>query len=210
MGIPASTIRQGVLTVCEPLTAMLGHIHLPVVSHHITEADGKAILKVIQPGDVVLSRIWGAATNLFIPGEWKHAAMFVGPGLVTGTQNLVEAVEPTVHETHFLSWACAHDALLVLRPRFVTEQEAGLAAHAARSLIGCKYDEFFTYSIKRETNRAFYCSEVIWWAYDFVCTSAGRVSPFVPRATMGMDTITPDDFAHGVGKWATVWAKDDA
>lgn len=36
------------------------------------------ILRLLQPGDVVITRHHRALTNLFLPGYWPHAALFLG------------------------------------------------------------------------------------------------------------------------------------
>jgi len=54
----------------------------------------------------------------------------------------------------------------------------------ARTKLGAEYDLFFN-----KNNQAFYCSELVWLAYEAAC---GDV-PFTLRKTLGLDTVIPDD-----------------
>jgi len=59
----------------------MAHIYLKKRTHGlITDENVKKIEKLLEPGDIILTRGNWAATNLNIPGFWKHMAMYIGTG----------------------------------------------------------------------------------------------------------------------------------
>ena len=57
------------------------HIHLKKRDHSlITQENREAVQKLLEPGDILLTRGNWVATNLNIPGFWKHMAMYIGTG----------------------------------------------------------------------------------------------------------------------------------
>ena len=66
----------------------------------ISGAEQRAVMNLLRPGDVLLGRFTHHLTAVLIPGDWDHAAIYVGDGLVvhiTGegvsTQDVLEFME---------------------------------------------------------------------------------------------------------------------
>ena len=75
--------------------------------------------------------------------------------------------------------------------------------------VGAKYDYNFLpaedYAVGTQVkDRAFYCAKLPWAAYRQAC---GADVPFTTRLTLGVQTVTPQDYANAVavGKWTTTW-----
>jgi len=147
----------------------------------------------------MVSRTKLSASNLVIPSFWKHAAM------VVSGDRVVEAVGSGVRLAWLHDVILQHDYIQIMSPQFATRQEALLSANFAVTLIGKPYDFLINFSDNRSTNAAFYCSEIPWWCYDQVLKAAGKKSAFVPRKTLGMETVIPQDYANATDKWRVKW-----
>jgi hypothetical protein len=196
-------LRKTVLETAHPVLPYLGKIEWPV--HRLLGAQQwRDLLSNPEfiPGCVLLTRKRLALSNLFIPGEWKHAAIYVG--MYDGRATIVEAVWPEVRSKSLYDFLSSEDYLLVLKPTFAKPLLMKSACDFAFSLKGFGYDLFFEYTDDRATNKAFYCSEVIWWSYSQVMQFAGLPCPFTPRLSMGVNTIEPSDFALAQDKFQII------
>lgn len=192
-----SKVRRVVLTICGPMIKVIGLIVVPHKSS-LDEEQLLSLMDIVQPGDVLLSRTKYAASNLIIPGYWKHAALCIG-------DKVIEAVGSGVRRISVRHFAEIRDEIIVLSPKFATPEEGVLATNFAKTLVGQPYDYLVEYDDNRKSNLAFYCSEIPWWCYNQVFLAQGKVSPFTPRLTLGMQTITPQDYANAVQKWRVKW-----
>jgi len=64
-------------TAVENVGRAASEIQLPL-DKRVTRAMRVQMMETLQPGDVLVTRHDTALTNLFIPGFWPHAALFVG------------------------------------------------------------------------------------------------------------------------------------
>lgn len=191
-------IRRGLLEVATPFLKVTGMAHVPPHYRSVTAVQVAVALGVILPGDVLVSHRNHELTNPLIPGYWKHAAVYIGDG------RIVEAIGRGVLESSFKEFCTTKDDVLILRSKFCGQEEAGLASGFARSLLGKPYDYLVEHDQSRGVNKAFYCSEVVWWSFDQVMLAEGKVSPFTPRKTLGVPTITPQDYPNATDKWGEV------
>ena len=145
---------------------------------------------LLRDGDVLLSQKKWAASNFGIPGFWKHATIYKN-GYV------IEAVGKGVQKVSLAKWLYTHDYVCVLRPKFCYPDECRAAANLAEVQVGKPYDFEFSPGIQ-----SFYCSELVFWAYDEIM---GNSSPFTLRKTLGVDTVSPQDFYEAKDKFQLVW-----
>lgn len=150
----------------------------------ITEALVREVMLKIQVGDILLSREEWKLTNPFVPGLLGHAAIYYGSQLV------VEAVAPEVRTDFLERWLYQKDSVVVVRPVGLTQDDRELAARIAYAEKGKDYDYGFV-----PTAKAFYCSELITYAYAM---ATGDAFEFYPRKTFGVKTVLPQDFYDAV------------
>lgn len=172
-----SWIRYHLLSLAVPIQKLMQKIGKPEPLVHYDDVL-KAMLH-IEPGDCILTRENYRLTNLFIPGYWSHAAIYVGG------QEVVEAVAPAVRGVHIVEMLLKKDEFIVLRPSFLSKQEARLAAIEARTYIGIPYDYLF------DTNKALYCSELVYQTYKEV---THQKPPLKLMKTFGVYNVNPDHF----------------
>lgn len=112
----------------------------------------------LRPGMVVLSHKEYEFTNLFIRGYWTHSAM------VVDQLRVVEATSKGVEMKHMEVFFTSLDDFIVLKPSFCDSSQMEAACWYAKRVVGFPYN--FTFQHRR---KAFYCSELIYWAYLQAC-----------------------------------------
>ena len=135
-----------------------------------------AIAEVLLPGDVIVTRHAKAMTNLFFPGTWPHAALYIGTpsqrqaaNIETDTERLqrwtgdVCVLEARKDGVLFrpLDVTLLVDAFVVLRP----ELDAENVKHAVERALtheGKKYNFDFNFF---NSDRVV-CTELVYRAYD--------------------------------------------
>ena len=132
--------------------------------------------KLLRPGDVLVTRHDHAFTNLFLPGYWPHAALYIGSeddrrrmqieldperdARWSGDRCVLEALKDGVLFRP-LEETLAVDAVAVIRPQ-LDEAEVGRAIARAAEHEGKLYD--FDFDFFRSDRLV--CTEVIYRAYD--------------------------------------------
>jgi hypothetical protein len=166
----------------------------------------------LEPGDVIVTRHAIALTNLFMPGFWPHAAMYVGSPAQrdklgvrvddekrerwTGDVRTLEALKDGVR-LRPLSETLAVDSFVVLRPRLPVDS---IARAIERGVVheGKPYNfDFDFFSSDRLV-----CTEVVYRSYDGL---EGVRFPLTERA--GRKTLSAEDlldFALGTGPFEPV------
>jgi hypothetical protein len=132
----------------------------------------KEILKLVQPGDVFVTRHDDAMSNLFLPGFWPHAALFLGK-TPNSTLDWGELPSADEYGAWFLeskkdgvkvrpsSETLALDALVVLRPPLLgPDLQRGL--QRALTHRGKPYDFLFDF----RTADRLVCTEVIYRGFN--------------------------------------------
>ena len=201
MELPWPSLRRWTLETLLPLTKFINKIHVPA-TRDVTLSQAQEAEGLVLPGDVLIVYAAGYATNLIIPGRYKHAAMYVG--VVNGNKVVIEALGSGVRFTPLMAFLTAKDRVLMARAKFCDAAMAEQAVVYAKGLIGLPYDYLIEYNADSRVNKTFYCSEIPWWSYSRAMIAAGQRSPFEPRMTMGVPTVTPQDYANATDKWAVV------
>jgi hypothetical protein len=184
--------------------------HRPFVSYE----EIMASLRDLQTGDIGLHLEWGAFSNLAIPGFMKHAWIQTNASHSLDRQRIVEATQEGVLEKHPLV-PMRSDYVIIVRPRYVDEQDRVRAVQKARKICGCKYDVDFKFDIEEELeelkihknnmkrfDKAFSCTETVsfsWWH----CHEQLRLFRTRHR---GKEVILGDSFLRRT--FEIVWASD--
>jgi hypothetical protein len=153
-------LRSKILHAVEPVSYSIGKIHAPFTVRLIKGLDFYNIQDTIKPGDILLSRSKYQLTNLFIPGFFKHAAVFVDMG---SQKDLVEATSQGVHYTSLYDFVSTKDYIIILRLKNKEKYKSNLlkVCLIACKLVGDAYDYEFEFGDEEE-----YCSEVAVKSYS--------------------------------------------
>ena len=142
----------------------------------IDQASRCSLERLLRPGDVLVTRHDHAFTNLFLPGYWPHAALYIGSEVDrkrmqieldpergarwTGDRRVLEALKDGVLFRP-LEQTLAVDAVAVIRPR-LDEVELARAISRAAQHEGKLYD--FDFDFFRSDRLV--CTEVMYRAFD--------------------------------------------
>jgi len=127
------------------------------------------ISELLKPGDILITRHDDAMSNLFLPGFWPHAALYIGRseereflGFPAARDNNVTVLEAKKDGVRFreLRETLSVDAFLVLRPK-VSPEELRAALTRALSHEGKLYDFIFDF---RKAERLA-CTEVVYRSF---------------------------------------------
>ena len=199
--------RRGIVSANNVLSSVVEGVGRVASDIYITENKRvtddirREIAELLEPGDLLVTRHAIALTNLFMPGFWPHAALYVGTPLQrdalgvsvpndkqplwTGEICTLEALKDGVR-LRALANTLAVDSVVVLRPR----ADAATISHAIeRGLVheGKLYNfDFDFFSADRLV-----CTEVIYRAYDGL---DGIHFPLRERA--GRKTLSAEDILN--------------
>jgi uncharacterized protein YycO len=187
-------LRRTILQTAFPIISYIGKVHAPWSHRKLTSKHYREIKSILRPGDAILVHKKGELSNIFIPGFWTHGTIFYGQ---EGNASIViEAIGRGVVKTDLIDAILSRDAAIVCRPKFATAEQSATASDWAKQQIGKSYDLFFN-----PNNDAFYCSELIWLAYQ---NTMGE-TPFTLKLTLGVPTVTPEDIVNATKKWEIIY-----
>ncbi|MBT3586658.1 MAG: hypothetical protein HN509_17240 [Halobacteriovoraceae bacterium] len=160
--------------------------------------------KTLKPLDIILEKTPFALTDTFIPGNYGHAAIWLGTekqlkdlGMwnhpvikpyqetIKSGKVILEALRPGT-DIHSLKAFLNIDELTIIRQRDVTNNRQELINIYTRALnqVGKKYDFNFDVS----TTDKIVCSELIYYSF-------GRIK-WPTKMILGRATISPDNLAE--------------
>ncbi len=208
----ASAWQQGLFALLELGGRAVADVRFTRAPHRLP-AHLDAIESLLRPGDVIISRHHHAASNLFLPGYWPHASLYVGdrpadladasPACVhwAAPRRVLEAKKDGV-KFRPLAETLTVDEATVLRPRLGEADINAAIARAARH-AGKAYD--FDFDFFRSDRLV--CTEVVYRAYDGV---GGVVFELTNR--FGRPTLSAEDLISmaldGRGFEVAAWAGD--
>ena len=193
------------------VSVMVGHIRTPLHAPGLSPSSiNSDVRPKLQPGDILFTRRDGYLSNAFLPGNWGHAAMYLGsaeelralgdnPKLdATLTEvgyagadkdgypyAVIEAIGEGVRLSS-LEFAIEANLLAVLRPK-LSDQQKQDAALAALELNGTPYD--FAFDVFSQDK--IICTELVYRAY----------SPHLDggfEEVMGRKTLKPDGMIRAI------------
>lgn len=201
-------LRLWILNTALPFTKVMGQLHMPFTHRRMSHRHYYDLESRIKPGTVLVTRCRGELSNLFIPGEFTHAAIYGGEQAVFfGGRRLMvpivfEAIGEGVVATPLASFVLTKDRIMALEPKFCDQAGMDAAVKAALGHIGLPYDFLFS-----NDHKAFYCSELVFRSYR---EAVGDQMKFVEREILGIATIAPADFVNAKDHWTVAWDSDVA
>ncbi len=158
-----SALRNILFSVFEMMGSDIADLKIPLVKplkaeKRVTPELRHTLKSILQPGDVFVTRHDDAMSNLFLPGFWPHAALWLG----AEDADILEAKKDGVLLRN-LEETLQVDAFVLLRPKLKPAQISA-ALSRARSHTGKLYDFIFDFS----TADRLVCTEVIYRTYNGV------------------------------------------
>ena len=177
--------------------------------HHpeLPEAVSRQLCDRLRPGDVIVCRKAHAVTNYFLPGYWKHVALYLGTAAELAELGLDrhENVRPRWSQLHSPGDAAPRrvlesmkdgvrirgvdsplrsDSVAALRPRLTSER---IAAALARGLLheGKPYD--FDFDFTRADRMV--CTEVVYRSYDGMGAMSFELTRRAGRLTLSAEDL---------------------
>ncbi|MHC4176904.1 MAG: YiiX/YebB-like N1pC/P60 family cysteine hydrolase [Planctomycetota bacterium] len=195
---------------------------------HLPRAVAQRLGELLEPGDVLIARKEHAATNYFLPGYWKHAALYLGTPAalerlgIADHENvrprwsrLLSAGEPVPRRVleamkdgvwiRSVSSPFSADAVVAIRPRLSTDD---VAAALARGLFheGKPYD--FDFDFTRADRLV--CTEVVYRSYDGVGGVSFELTHRAGRLTLSAEDLVRMSLEHTHFEPLAVFAPEHA
>ncbi len=193
-------LNNSLSTVVENLGRTVSELQLPA-DKRVDVPLRNQMAKELNPGDILITRHDTALTNLFLPGFWPHAALFVGnehqraqmqihidakrAEKWSGDACVLEALKDGVRFRP-INQTLAVDNFLVIRPNLNPD----LIAKAIERV--CLHEgKLYNFDFDFFSSDRLVCSEVIYRAYD----GLGDIKfPLFERA--GRHTLSPEDIVE--------------
>jgi len=201
-----ATIRGWFLSLVRPFLIWASGVHLPFTHKLITGVLYYQSYPYLKPGSIFITVIRGDLTTAFIPGFWTHAAIYAPQPGEAIDERVCQAEAPGVLDTDLVTFETTKDYMLIIEPKGLGALKDTImkeASDIAKLQVGKPYDFNFLYNSSGQ--KAFYCSELVWWCYDQVCQKYKVKSPFVPKMSLGVPTVTPNDIATDSENFQIVW-----
>jgi hypothetical protein len=147
-------------------------VKAPGQRKRVTDEVREQIRSLLKPGDIFVTRHDDALSNLFLPGYWPHAALYLGRpgerrelGVPDRGDDLITVLEAKKDGVKFrrLRETLAVDAFVVLRPK-VSREELKEALTRAMTHEGKLYD--FVFDFRKAERLA--CTEVVYRAFHSI------------------------------------------
>lgn len=197
-------LRKILLDIAYPFLKWASGKHLPYTHKAVTGQDYYRVLPLLKSGHIFVTKIRGELTSVIIPGYWSHAAIFTPQVIGNINEFVTEAEGPGVILTDLVSFLLTKDEFMVLEPIGTPNYVMELAADLAHRAVGAMYDYSLQVEFCDSIPKAFYCSGLVWWAYDRACKEFKFPSTFVAKKQLGVFTISPDDIAKS-GRFRVVF-----
>lgn len=183
-----------------------------------------AVCRLLEPGDVLVTRREHAVTNYFLPGYWPHAALFLGDAKSLDRMQMspqerlskwsatladdeeaepgrvLEALKDGVMIRSLRS-PLSCDAVAVIRPRLAPDDIARALARGL-SHAGKPYD--FDFDFARSDRLV--CTEVVYRSYDGLTGIQFELTRRAGRMTFAADDLLKIALAHRYFEPVAVYA----
>ncbi len=195
------SIGSDIAELTQPLVKKRG------AGKRITNDVREKLLGLVQPGDVFVTRHDDAMSNLFLPGFWPHAALYIG----SDSQRAQMDVEPSKPEHHSIDgevvfleskkdgvlFRPAHDTLqvdacVILRPK-ISPTNMTKALNRAISHGGKLYD----FAFKFESADKLACTELIYRTYNGFDGIDFKLTERAGRQCLSAEDMLNQILSHG-------------
>lgn len=166
----------------EFLFTIMGDVRMPLIDGiKFSRRQKKQLLKILEPGDIILTYSSGYLSNIFLPGYFKHALAFTGPQnkeknefltkiqlkesqkqYIKPDHNIIEAVSDGVITSSLDSYLNGYaNRIIAFRPNLVNE-DIKIILKSLYSFLGFDYD--FDFDLTSGEKQA--CTEIIYRSYN--------------------------------------------
>ena len=166
----------------EFLFTIMADVRMPLIDGiKFSRRQKKQLLKILEPGDIILTFSSGYLSNIFLPGYFKHALAFTGPQnkeknefltkiqlkenqkqYIKPDHNIIEANSDGVRTTTLDSYLNGYaNRIIAFRPRLENE-DIKIILKSLYSFLGFDYD--FDFDLTSGEKQA--CSEIIYRSYN--------------------------------------------
>jgi hypothetical protein len=183
----ASAVQQAFFAIAEVFGRVIAEARLQWRTKRITEPTIRQIEALLNPGDVIITRHDDAMSNLFLPGYWPHAALYLGQ---PQQRDVLEARKDGVL-VRKLADTLAVDATVILRPDLTAPQIARALGQAITH-EGKLYD--FDFDFFRADRLV--CTEVVYRAYDGVGDLHFELTRRTGRLTLSAEDLVKMAVEH--------------
>lgn len=146
----------------------------------------------IRPGDIIFTRSNGYLSTIAIPGEFSHAALYVGK-TNKGDYRVIHAVRYGVVDESI--WSLARtDEFVIIRPNNVNLKDIKSVIKKAKDYL--KKDVYYDYFFSFTNDHRLCCTELVFNCYkDFKDKFNMKLKDrFVINKLKTVPTIVADDF----------------
>ena len=191
-------IRKLVIELSIPAVRFIGKIKSPY-SHKKAIREYYKIVNSLKPLDVILSNTYGHLSNLFNPGKWKHAIIYLG--VENDIPMVAEAIGEGVVKRPLVECIAEKDRIAVMRLKDkIKKVEERKALEWANKQVGKGYDYRFDMETYHKFDN-FYCSE---YAY-YTLKQAKPKMNFTLKEYLGAKTVKPVDFIYARDKFDLIY-----
>jgi uncharacterized protein YycO len=164
-------------------------IRVPTTTKPITPERREQILKLVQPGDIILETNnaypgWQRFEMITMGSNYTHAAMYEGDG------KFLEATtggEAGVIRSDLREYLEGPILMEIIRPPYKTPEDRQAAIDYCRAQLGKPYDSGFTLD---DDGKSIYCAELVYRALQ-ACPNKID-TPLIK--TLGRKAVAPDSF----------------
>ena len=183
-------MNKFLLYLAVPIIKFIALFHKP--DDLVNSSDFEGLKKLLQDGDVLVSRTDWELSNVFMPGYWKHAGVYIDG-------HVYEAVTAGVRKTLVEEFFFKKDHVGLCRyglPLYKEKLEVG------QTYLETKIGSVYDWSFEMGTKNKFYCSELAYYFLAIVFDDFE--SKFTIPKTFGQKSIKPTDMwdqLNKIGKW---------
>jgi len=117
--------------------------------------------ELLLPGDIILRRYDKYFSSYFIPGEFKHAGIYIGKDENDNTHRVIHSISEGVQYINIFDFFKT-DYICIIRVNDLTDKERLLVCNRAKACLNKPYDFDFRYT----NSEALYCTELVGYCYE--------------------------------------------